>query len=187
MKFKLLFWTLFTLQSLLLLFLLCQSATWKWKSRVALPASQRQELVQLAKEALKTRDVPVSALLLYEDKIIGRGYNTVLRDSNAGGHAEINALSDAIRHMGVEHFDQLNRDSLLLITTFEPCMMCRGAIIENRIKHVEFIQQKELSHWIKNTFKSLRYELIKKKSSESSLQDSLFRLHPGYPGNNAGH
>ncbi|HXD93649.1 MAG TPA: deaminase, partial [Bacteroidia bacterium] len=66
------------------------------------------------------------------------------RDTNIGGHAEINAISNTIKNIGTQNFNQLNRDSLILITTFEPCLMCRGAIIENRIKHIEFIKEKTL-------------------------------------------
>ena len=48
----------------------------------------RDTLRKLGLRAIESRDVPVSAVLLYGDSIIGSGWNTVLRDTNAGGHAE---------------------------------------------------------------------------------------------------
>ena len=103
-------------------------------------ADQVEALTGLGKEAIRSGDVPVSALLIYDDVIIGRGYNTVLRDGNAGGHAEVNALSDAFTNLGREGFDRLDRERMVLLTTFEPCAMCKGLILEYRIGHLAFIE-----------------------------------------------
>ncbi|MEI2825909.1 MAG: deaminase [Dermatophilaceae bacterium] len=112
---------------------------------------------------------------------IGRGHNTVLRDGNAGGHADgINAISHAMRMMGTLTFDALDRDDLVLITTFEPCAMCRGAIIEYRIERVGFVEPKSLRHHAGQWLKALDYEVHKVELEPAGLQDSLFRLHPGY-------
>ncbi|HKC69459.1 MAG TPA: nucleoside deaminase [Bacteroidia bacterium] len=165
---------------LLLLALLFQSKWYYLTAKANLTPTERKELVNLAVEALKAKEVPVASLVIYNGKIIGRGYNTVLKDTNIGGHAEINAISDVIKNIGTQKFNSLNRDSLLLITTYEPCLMCRGAISENRIEKVAFIKEKDLGHWIKNEFKSLRYETKKHKVNETTLQDSLFYLHPAY-------
>ena len=172
--------TLVILQSLLLLILLFQSDWYKMCREPSLNPENRKILVQLALKALETKEVPVASVVLYNGKIIGKGYNTVNRDTNIGGHAEINALSDAIKKIGSKPFNELNRDSLVLITTYEPCMMCKGALMENRIYNVEFIKGKGSAHWIKNHFKSLRYEWGKRKSDEEKLQDSLFYLHPSF-------
>ena len=165
---------------ILLLGFFLQSNIYLLKKEAPIQSAQRKLLVTLAIEALKTKEVPVSSILTFNGKIIGKGYNTVLKDTNVGGHAEINAISDAIKNIGFQNFNQLNRDSLKLITTYEPCMMCKGAIIENRITTIEFIKEKELLHWVKNNLKALRYEIRKQKINENSLQDSLFLLHPNY-------
>ena len=71
----------------------------KWylfDERADLPSWITLELEKLGSTALESGDVPIGAVLLYDDTIIGNGYNTVLRDGNAGGHAEINAISDAL-------------------------------------------------------------------------------------------
>ena len=125
--------------------------------------------------------MPISAIIIYNYNIIGRGFNTVEKDSNAGGHAVINAISDAIRNVGgIEVFMYINRDSLKLITTYEPCPMCRGALYEYKIKEVEFLKSKSLSYWIDESYSDFIYEYRKRKLDNSELQDSLFKLHPYY-------
>ena len=140
----------------------------------------KAELFELGKESLKSSDAPVASVIIYNDSVIGRGYNTVLRDTLAGGHAEINAISDAIKHVGIKKFNELNRASLILISTFEPCMMCKGAIQLYKIKHVYFLKSKSPFFWIKNFYSELLYEKNKRKTGPEILQDSLFRLHPYY-------
>ena len=175
---RLLIFTL--LVTAVLLALVLQSKFYKLHPASSLTSNNQKLLTGLALQALKANEVPVASILVYNGLVIGQGYNTVLRDTNIGGHAEINAISNAVKNMGMQKFNQLNRDSLLLITTYEPCLMCRGAIIENRIKHIEFIKEKGLTHWIKNLFKSLQYEKNKTKINNATLQDSLFCLHPNY-------
>jgi tRNA(Arg) A34 adenosine deaminase TadA len=141
-----------------------------------------QELRSGATTALQSNDAPIASLLLYGNNIIGRGYNTVLRDTNPGGHAEINAISNALRKYSRKDFSLLNRDSLLLISTYEPCLMCRGAILEYNIKHVQFLKGKSLTHWLKEDYRLYRYQWKRIQVEPETLQDSLLHLHPGYNG-----
>ena len=145
-----------------------------------LESSQLQTLIDNASQSLKSNDVPVGALIIYNDSILSTGYNTVYRDSNAGGHAEINAISNAIRKIGFDAFAKLDRKKLVLVSTFDPCMMCNGAIIEYNIRHVYFLKGKGLFHWWKNDAKEFRYEWNKYQLDGEALQDSLFMLHPKY-------
>lgn len=138
------------------------------------------ELKTLGLQALKSKDVPIAAVLLYDDKIIGTGFNTVVRDSNAGGHAEINAISNAIKNSGLIVFASYDRKKLKIVSTFEPCPMCKGAIQEYGIKKIEFLKEKPFIQNLKTSFGGLFYELNKSKSVGGGLQDSLFRLHPNY-------
>ncbi|MCL5030152.1 MAG: nucleoside deaminase [Bacteroidetes bacterium] len=140
----------------------------------------KNELIELAKEALRTNDVPISAIVVYKEQIIGRGYNTVFRNYDAGGHAEINAISDAIKNEGFTNFMNLNRDSLLLISTLEPCPMCKGAIELYRIKHVEFLKEKPILSWLNSSLGDFLYEFQKQQLKPSSIQDSLFKMRPGF-------
>jgi tRNA(Arg) A34 adenosine deaminase TadA len=66
------------------------------RPKLTLDAVLIERLVSLGKKALDSNDVPIAALLLSNGEVIGEGFNTVLRDGNAGGHAEINAISSAI-------------------------------------------------------------------------------------------
>jgi tRNA(Arg) A34 adenosine deaminase TadA len=127
--------------------------------------------------ALASRDVPVGALLLYGDSVIGTGYNTVKRDGNAGGHAEINAMSEAMGRMGLDAFNRLNKDSMTMVSTFEPCRMCRGALLEYGITHVQFLKAKPVTDWIRADLGTmLRYELRRRQRGPEHLQDSLFEI-----------
>ena len=157
-----------------------QTQLYQFRSQSKLPESAGQKLLDGAATALKSQDVPVGAMMLYDDSVLSVAYNTVYRDSNAGGHAEINAMSEAIRKTGFENFSKLDRDKLVLVSTFEPCPMCRGAILEYNIRRVYFLKSKSLWYWLKNDLKQFRYELNKSQKEGEGLQDSLFRLHPKY-------
>lgn len=146
----------------------------------ALAPHEVAALTELGAAAAADLDVPVAALLVHDGVVIGRGRNTVRRDGNAGGHAEINAISDALVTLGPAGLDALDRDKLVLLTTFEPCAMCRGAILEYRIEQVGLVEPKSLRHHAGQAWKAIRYELTKMKLGPDGLQDSLFRLHPGY-------
>ncbi len=136
----------------------------------------RRELDGIGQISLKSKDLPISAILIYNFQIIGRGHNTVVRDSDAGGHAIINAITDGIKNVGLETFHHLSRDSMKIITTFEPCEMCRGAMIEYGITTVEFLKPKPASYWFDREYQELSYELTKRNLDAEELQDSLFRL-----------
>src|SRR5689334_2202358 len=119
---------LFVLILLACLIFLFRPLLYHFHSTKNLNSVQLKTLIDNASQSLQSNDVPVGSLLIYSDTILSIGYNTVYRDSNAGGHAEINAISNAIQKIGFEAFSKLDRKKLVLVSTFEPCMMCRGAI-----------------------------------------------------------
>lgn len=139
----------------------------------------RNELKMLGKEAAMNKEVPVASLLLYENEIIGSGKNSVLTDTNIAAHAEINAVNNAIKKTGWENFKKLNRNKLELITTFEPCPMCKGALAENHIERVIVVQEKSLLYRLKEQARLHLLEKEMKFVEDDSLQDSLFRIVPG--------
>jgi len=145
------------------------------------PAIEK-ELAQLGGMALLSEDVPVGALVVYQNKIIGRGFNTVYRDENISGHAEINAINDAIQNTGLENFLGLDKSQIVVYSTFEPCEMCKGTLNHYRISNIKFVKDKTFLRWIKNYWADLHYESSKRQAGNESLQDSLFMLHPAYPG-----
>jgi tRNA(adenine34) deaminase len=149
-----------------------------------LPEIFREEMADLAVQSLPSLDVPVGALLVYENEIIGRGFNTVRLENDVSGHAEINAINDAIKKMGLDAFSRLNRKKLVLYTTFEPCEMCRGTMLHYNIRNMHYVKGKSLTQWWRVQLKGLRYEFNKRQTGDVDLQDSLFMLHPDYPERN---
>ena len=90
----------------------------------------KKALVQ-AKHALDAGEVPIGCVIVYEGKIIGRGYNrrNTLRSTLA--HAEITAIDKACRKLG-----DWRLEGCTMYVTLEPCQMCAGAIVQSRIDRV---------------------------------------------------
>ena len=90
-----------------------------------------KEAIKLAKKAYKNGDVPIGCVIVYEDKIIGRGYNRRNKDKTTLAHAEILAIKKASRFLG-----DWRLEGCKLYVTLEPCQMCAGAILQARIPEV---------------------------------------------------
>ncbi len=84
-----------------------------------------------AKLAGKKGDVPIGCIIVYEDKIIARGYNKRNAKKTTLAHAEIEAIGKASKVLG----DWRLEDCTMYIT-LEPCQMCSGAIVQARIPRV---------------------------------------------------
>jgi tRNA(Arg) A34 adenosine deaminase TadA len=78
-------------------------------------------------------EVPVGAVVVHQNQIIGRGQNRVLRDSDPTAHAEIVALRQAGRHL-----NNYRLEDCTLYATLEPCAMCAGAILHARIQRLVY-------------------------------------------------
>ena len=76
-------------------------------------------------------EVPIGCVIVYEGKIIGRGYNRRNTDKNTLSHAEITAIRKASKKMG-----DWRLEGCTLYVTLEPCQMCSGAIVQARITEV---------------------------------------------------
>jgi len=101
--------------------------------REALDVFWMQRAIELAKLAESRGEVPVGAVLVKDDQIIGEGYNSPISENDPTAHAEIRALRDAAQRMG--NYRLLNTS---LYVTLEPCLMCVGAIVHARIGEVVF-------------------------------------------------
>ena len=86
-----------------------------------------------AEKALSQEEVPVGAVVVYEDRIIGRGYNQTEALQDPTAHAEMIAISAAANTL---HSWRLENCSLYV--TLEPCSMCAGAIVLARIERLIF-------------------------------------------------
>ena len=84
-----------------------------------------------AKKAYKLGEVPIGCVIVYEDKIIGRGYNRRNTDKSTLAHAEITAIKKASKFLG-----DWRLEDCTLYVTLEPCQMCSGAIVQARIPTV---------------------------------------------------
>jgi tRNA(adenine34) deaminase len=92
-----------------------------------------EEALRLAHLAELAGEVPVGAVVLYEGRIVGRGWNQVVTLSDPCAHAEIQALRDAARSQG-----NYRLSGCELYVTLEPCAMCAGAIVHARISRLAF-------------------------------------------------
>ena len=92
----------------------------------------REALVQ-AKKALKKGEVPIGAVVVLGDEIIGRGYNQPITTKDPTAHAEIIALKEASNRL-----DNYRLNEAIIYTTLEPCFMCAGALVNARINMVIF-------------------------------------------------
>ena len=89
--------------------------------------------LQEAEKALEDNEVPVGAVVVKENKIIGRGYNQVERLKDATAHAEMIALTAASNHIG-----EWRLEGASIFVTLEPCTMCTGALLASRISELYF-------------------------------------------------
>ena len=92
-----------------------------------------QHALELARRAESEGEVPVGAVVVYDDQVIGEGWNRPIIDNDPTAHAEIMALRSASK--------KINNYRLLdttLYVTLEPCIMCTGAIIHSRVKRVVY-------------------------------------------------
>lgn len=89
--------------------------------------------LQEAEKALENNEVPIGAVVVHKDRIIGRGYNQteMLKDSTA--HAEMLAITAASNNLHSKFLEECD-----IYVTVEPCLMCAGAIMLARIRNLYF-------------------------------------------------
>jgi len=92
-----------------------------------------QHALELARQAAAEGEVPVGAVLVRNNEVIGEGWNRPIASHDPTGHAEINALRAAANRIG-----NYRLIDTTLYVTLEPCVMCAGAIIHARIKRVVY-------------------------------------------------
>lgn len=90
-----------------------------------------KEAMNQAKKAETKDEVPIGCVIVYQNKIIARGYNLRETKQQSIAHAEIMAIQKACKVMGSWRLEDCD-----LYVTLEPCAMCTGAILQSRIKKV---------------------------------------------------
>ncbi len=140
-----------------------------------------KEAIKQAKRAAALGEVPIGCVIVYEDKVIGRGYNRRNTDKSTFSHAEITAMKRAGKIIG-----DWRLEDCTMYVTLEPCPMCAGAIVQARIPRVgmgcmnpkagcagsvvNLLQMKEFNHQVEIT------EGILKEECSRILTDFFVKL-----------
>lgn len=90
-----------------------------------------KEAIKQARKAWAIDEVPIGCVIVYDGKIISRGYNRRNIDANTLSHAELNAIKKASKKMG-----DWRLEGCTMYVTLEPCQMCAGALVQSRIDKV---------------------------------------------------
>ncbi len=131
-----------------------------------------KDAINEAQKALKKHEVPVGAVVVLNNKIIGRGYNKPIGTDDPTAHAEIIALRKAAKKL-----KNYRLPNTILYVTIEPCAMCAGSLVLARVKEIIFgakdakagacgsviniAESKKLNHQIKITSGVLEEECKK--------------------------
>lgn len=92
-----------------------------------------RQALDLAAKALDSEDVPVGALVVHKNRVIGRGFNQREKLNDPTAHAEMLALTAA-----AEYLKQWRLENCTLYVTLEPCCMCAGALVLARVKRLVY-------------------------------------------------
>ena len=92
-----------------------------------------REALVLAESAARSGEVPVGAVVVVGDEVVGRGHNQPIGSHDPTAHAEIVAMRDAARRLG-----NYRLTGATLYVTVEPCLMCVGAMVHARIATLVF-------------------------------------------------
>ena len=92
-----------------------------------------KEAIKEAKKAELIDEVPIGCVIVKDDKIVARGHNVRETKKTPLGHAEIIAINKASKKLGAWRLQDCD-----IYITLEPCIMCAGAIIQSRIRHVYY-------------------------------------------------
>lgn len=101
-----------------------------------MPSADESFMEEALREAVKTEaagEVPVGAIIVCDGRIVGRGANRNLADSDPTAHAEIVALREAARALGNHRLGECE-----MFVTIEPCAMCAGALAHARLKRLVY-------------------------------------------------
>lgn len=107
-------------------------------------------LYKLANKAYKRNEIPVSALIVQNNKVIAKAYNKKNINNNPLLHAEIICLQKAYKKL-----KRWNLNDCKMYVSLEPCEMCKHLIEESRIDHVYYILAKGICN---NKYKKTSYE-----------------------------
>jgi tRNA(adenine34) deaminase len=114
-----------------------------------------QEALRSAQRALEAGEVPVGAIVLCGDRIVGRGWNRNITQSDPTAHAEILALREAGATVGNHRLGECE-----LFVTIEPCAMCAGALVHARIRRVVYGADDPKAGAVRSVMQVLNHPLL---------------------------
>lgn len=119
-----------------------------------------KEALKLAKMAFDEDEVPVGAVVVCGDKIVGKGYNQVEKLNDPTAHAEILAITAACNFLGSKYLDKCT-----LYVTLEPCMMCTGAIREAQFQRIVYAAADSSNRKTTPNFFEIKSGLLEEEAS----------------------
>lgn len=101
-----------------------------------------------AEEARRRDEVPIGAVVVINERIVGRGHNRVIADHDPTAHAEIVALRDAART--TRNYRLIDAT---VYVTIEPCAMCAGALVNARVKRLVYGAKDDKAGGVESVFR----------------------------------
>lgn len=92
-----------------------------------------KKALRQAQRAFENDEVPIGAVVVHGDTVVGRGFNRIEKDQDATAHAEVIAIGKAAKKVGSWRLHECT-----LFVTLEPCMMCLGASLQSRVKRIVY-------------------------------------------------
>jgi tRNA(adenine34) deaminase len=114
----------------------------------------REALAQ-ARLAADAGEVPIGAVVVLDDRVVGRGFNHPVSASDPTAHAEVVALRDAAARVG-----NYRLTGATLYVTIEPCLMCAGALVHARIGTLVFGAPEPKAGAVVSTMRALEHEAL---------------------------
>jgi len=122
-------------------------------------------VIETAKKSLESGDIPVGALIVRNNEIIGIGYNTREKKQSIIGHAEINAILNASGKIS-----NWNLSDCEMYVTLKPCNMCQEVIKQSRLKNVYYLLDKPSN---KKEYSSVNFKKVELKLQETEYNEIL--------------
>jgi tRNA(adenine34) deaminase len=99
-----------------------------------------------AKKAFDLGEIPIGAVVVWDQKIIARGHNQTEQLKDPTAHAEMIAITAACNQIGSKYLSEAT-----VYVTVEPCLMCTGALYWSKVKHIVFGASDEKNGYRKHT------------------------------------
>lgn len=128
------------------------------------------KLIKLSKKAAKKNNVPVSAIIVKDNKIVASSYNRKNKSNLPFDHAEIIAIKKACRKL-----KSWRLNDCYLYVTLKPCNMCYGVIAESRIKLVKYLLDSTYTGVESSNLENIKFEKIENDGEYKNILSDFFK------------